>query len=141
MSTTCHECGAPEGSLHNRACPIERCPFCFDQLITCNCIYLHFNYKPQPMDSHHPTMGLPKNIFINGLPKERLDKWDEVVTRRGRIPFFHFPSICTRCGCMDPDPFMVPDAEWCEVVPLDHREDILCRGCFDEMQRLHDANA
>jgi len=35
----CPDCGVPKDSLHKRACDIERCPICFGQLYTCNCIF------------------------------------------------------------------------------------------------------
>lgn len=138
---TCPGCGAPEGSLHNRGCLKEKCPFCFGQLVCCSCIYVHFGYKPQPLAAGHPTMGLPKEVFDNGLPDDQVDEWDALVTRHGRIPFFSFPLICSRCGEVDPEFFMVPDEVWQSVVPEDHWSDIICRTCFDEMKRLLEENS
>lgn len=137
MTRKCRGCDAPEGSLHNRGCFNERCPFCFGQLASCNCQYVHFGYKPQPISAGHPTMGLPKEVFNEGLSDEQLDEWDHVVTKKGRIPYFRFPNICSRCGDVDPELFMVPNEEWKSVVPEDHWGDVICRPCFDEMKRLH----
>src|SRR4051812_31106694 len=34
----CDDCGAKDGELHDLFCTRERCPFCSNQLITCDCI-------------------------------------------------------------------------------------------------------
>ena len=34
---TCVECSAEKGHLHVWGCDAEKCPFCGDQLMTCNC--------------------------------------------------------------------------------------------------------
>ena len=132
----CNACGAPEGSLHNRGCFNEVCPFCFGQLVSCMCVHLHFGYNPQPMAAQHPTMGLPKDVFENGLRAEQIDEWDGVVTEKGRISYFYFPLICTHCGEVDTGFFMVPDEDWQSVVPENHWKDIICRECFEGMKRL-----
>jgi len=141
MNLICHDCGAYEGSLHNRGCFNECCPYCFGQLAFCHCSYLYFGYKPQPTEAQHPTMGLPKDIFINGLSDAQLDEWDGIVTRKGRIPYFHFSNICTRCGEVEPDLFMVSDEEWQSVVPENHWCDVICRTCFDKMNKLFSQNS
>jgi len=38
MSKVCDDCGTVEGSLHDSFCTRECCPFCGNQLISCECI-------------------------------------------------------------------------------------------------------
>lgn len=109
--------------------------------MTCPCIYRRFGYQPQPETAMHPTMGLPKNIFKNGLPDDQIAEWDAAVTAEGRIPHFYFPGICTRCGTVEPGFFMVSDEEWQSTVPKNHWGDIICRECFDKMRRLVEENS
>ena len=33
----CHDCGAPDGTLHHPGCDSERCPNCGGQAIGCDC--------------------------------------------------------------------------------------------------------
>lgn len=33
----CHDCSAPEGTLHHPGCDAERCPLCHGQAISCGC--------------------------------------------------------------------------------------------------------
>jgi len=141
MTVKCTSCGTSEGSLHNRGCSRERCPFCFGQAISCACQYRAAGYKPQAVGSGHPTMGLPKEVFENGLSNEQEQLWDERVNKKGRIPYFNFPWICCRCGSVDPHIFMVPDNEWKRVVPRHKRREILCRECFDYMAKCIDDNS
>jgi len=136
MTMKCQDCGALEGSLHNRECPREICPFCFGQATSCMCRFRAFGFKPQHSESEHPTMGLPRDVFLSGLSKEQEEQWGTKVDAKGRIPFFCFPWICMRCGSVDPPIFMVSDEEWKAVVPRDRRDGILCRPCFDEMKQL-----
>src|SRR5438270_11800915 len=35
--TTCYYCDVPEGSLHKRSCPDERCSVCGGQALYCDC--------------------------------------------------------------------------------------------------------
>jgi len=37
--TFCHDCGIPDGLLHDFGCDVEPCPRCFGQLITCGCLW------------------------------------------------------------------------------------------------------
>ena len=75
----CYDCGVKEGQIHQ-----FDCPFCGKQLMTCSCRYikLGFDYK-EPIwnrttnswsPEKHPTNGLPKDIYENGLTKELTEK-------------------------------------------------------------------
>jgi hypothetical protein len=37
MDEKCHDCNAIKGQPHHPGCDMERCPWCKDQAITCNC--------------------------------------------------------------------------------------------------------
>jgi hypothetical protein len=55
-----------------------------------------------------------------------------------RVPFLHFPSLCARCGTVNPRWFGVPDAVWTYYLPPYEREAVLCRPCFQTIVRLID---
>jgi hypothetical protein len=60
------------------------------------------------------------------------------AARLPRVPFLHFPSVCARCGAVEPPWFGVPDAVWAYYVPPYEREAILCETCFKTIVRLID---
>ena len=60
------------------------------------------------------------------------------AARLPRVPFLHFPSVCARCGAVDPPWFGVPDAVWAYYLPPFERETILCEPCFEAIVRLID---
>ena len=47
MEHTCPDCGILEGQIHHDGCSKEICPFCSEQLLTCNCKidYVELNQK------------------------------------------------------------------------------------------------
>ena len=55
-----------------------------------------------------------------------------------RVPFLHFPSVCARCGAIDPPWFGVPDVVWTYYVAPFEREEIVCEPCFKTIVRLID---
>jgi hypothetical protein len=38
---------------------------------------------------------------------------------------------CKACGCSDKFDFNVPDELWKKVVPIEHRNQVICLDCFD----------
>lgn len=145
----CHDCGVFEGNRHVRGCDVERCPFCGNQLASCECRYKHFypNYQPAKWDyerktwseDSHPTNGLPEDVYKNGLPPAQYEEWNRILTEKGRFRFIRFPNMCARCGAIFPPMFLVPDEEWEAKVPPHLRDKILCRECYDAPALLQEA--
>lgn len=135
--TICHDCGVEEGKFHQPGCDMERCPFCGHQLISCNCCYeLLGLYDPQRYDD--TTGFIPPEIYENGLSEEQEKIWDAILEAKGKVPYIVFPNICGRCGKLWPDFFRVSDEEWKKYIPIDSRELIICRTCYDEIKGLID---
>jgi len=132
---TCHDCGCKEGEYHISGYDMERCPFCGKQLISCNCCYERLGFT---IDRDHPTMGLPEDIYENGLTPELEKQWDSILRRMELVPYIVYPIICAHCGELWPDLFMVPDIEWKHYVEPAMRGKVLCRACYDEIKRLID---
>lgn len=60
----------------------------------------------------------------------------EDVEKAGRIPFLYFPSLCAKCGTIDPDFFRVTDKEWRTIIPKPYWDLVLCRSCYDALAAL-----
>lgn len=134
----CGDCGVKEGSLHELFCDNEPCPFCGGQLITCDCAYELLNLLDP--EKHGPeTAHLPPRIYSKGLTAALQKKWERLLNEKGRTPFILWPIVCARCGALWPEFFRVADEEWERVVEIQHRGDVLCRPCFDEIKRLIDS--
>ena len=135
--TNCHDCGVVEGQIHEYGCDVERCPFCGHQLITCGCKYeaLGYHYKPKKWINDrfvgHPTCGLPKDVYCNGLPKKEVNKWIKILEKKGRIPFIQYPLVCRKCGKLWPEMFKVSDEEWEKYIEPNMRNYILCKECYN----------
>lgn len=123
----CHDCGAKEGELHNYGCDMERCPFCGGQLATCSCKYsmLEYNY-----DWNAKWCGLPKEVYENGLPKEKEKAWMGALGGI-RVPWIQYPNLCIKCGKLWPDMFSVPTQEWNHYIEKNQRNKVICRQCYD----------
>ncbi len=147
--TTCHDCGAKEGELHDFGCDMERCPFCGGQLITCGCIYIRLGYDYQPQTWNfqtnqmegHPTNGLPEQVYQVGVSDEESLQWQNLLDEEGRVPYIVWPCVCARCGELWPEFFMVPDTIWNKYVQIAERNKILCHDCFQEIVTLVDADS
>jgi hypothetical protein len=120
----CHDCGAKEGELHQGGCDMEICPFCGNQLITCNCCY-----KKLGIDVREGTWA-----YFHGLTGEQSEKWDAMLRKKGLIPYVQIPLICAMCGALWPEMFMTDDWETYVIPPL--QDKILCISCYNKMKLL-----
>lgn len=69
-------CGAREGKLHRINCAQEECPFCHQQLLGCDCIYIILKIDPEK-----------EPVFSNGPNGKQELQWRKVVREKGRIPY------------------------------------------------------
>ena len=131
----CPDCGAEEGELHGNFphCGLEACPLCLHwQLADCECLY-RINGLQDYNRWTKATNYLPPKIFTNGPTTTHRRRWERLIRKVGRIPFFHFPTVCQRCGLQNPPMFMVPRIDWERIVPRDHWHDHLCWACFETL--------
>jgi hypothetical protein len=147
---TCGDCGAREGDIHNDGCDVERCAFCDGQLISCDCALRHFYPEMRSLTAiwlenearraagdepiADPTwvrMGIPEDVYRNGLLPSQEAEWQRIATEKGFVPFIEYPLMCGRCGTLWPDFFMVPDEEWQHYIEIGMRDEIICRPCYD----------
>jgi len=85
-AATCVACGVGVGEHHMLGCPVEQCPWCDGQLSGCNCRF--------------------DQLGVAGIEtEEQLDRFEELLEAKGRIPFKaeHNPSYPTAGD--DPAPF------------------------------------
>jgi hypothetical protein len=122
---TCHDCGVEEGHLHKAGCDMERCPFCGNQLITCDCCYkkLGINVKPGTW------------AYSHGLTKKQEIIWNNMLEKEGRIPWILEPIICHLCAKKWPDMFIVPDEEWNKYVPPIIQRTVICWQCYSKLKK------
>jgi|SRR5665647_1298386 len=148
MATQCYECGVYEGELHKLGCENEICPFCglgmgveYDG---CRCMY---EQTSELWD--HDIHTLITNFNFDEMELLQLrDKLDiiraerrkQIIKDTNRIPFIDYPSICARCGKIDPDMFMVSNRDWEKYIEPSKRHKELCRECYDEIKTLIDKN-
>lgn len=131
----CHDCGALEGELHDFGCDCEICPFCGNQLLSCDCCYEKLGLFD---GKYSETYYLPPAIYRHGLTSELEKSWLDILNKKGRIPWIQYPSICCRCGELWPDMFMVPNGEWTRYVQPDMRGEVLCRECYNFIKSVID---
>ena len=141
--STCHDCGVTEGEIHFRGCDMERCPFCGGRLITCDCVYGKFYPEYRPLrwnhekgywaEDNHPTDGLPREVYENGIPDDIGKKWDKMLEEKGRVPYIVMPNQCALCGELWPEMFIRED--WKKVVPKDLQDKMLCLTCYKSVKK------
>lgn len=135
-STSCPDCGVPEGEYHLFGCDREPCPFCGMQLIGCGCCYEHLgliNTELYGKDTSH----LPPSVYKKGLSKVQKRDWETLLRKKGRVRFIEYPLLCARCGTPWPDFFMVADEDWDRYIQIDKRREVICLKCYAEIVRLH----
>jgi hypothetical protein len=107
---TCPDCGTKEGQLHILSCDQESCPFCGNQLLSCDCRY--------------------EKLGIDVSP----GTWEKLLSRKGRIPFIQYPNLCAKCGTHWPEMFHVSDAEWKHYVDPRMQREMLCEACYIQIK-------
>ena len=117
----CHDCGAPEGGIHDGGCDMEICPFCHGQLLCCDCVF--------------EKLGIPQDTE---LTKEQCQTFSKMLEEAGRIPYMHWRWVCAYCGIKDPEMFMVPNEEWKKYIDEEHRGEVVCRKCYDHIKERID---
>jgi hypothetical protein len=81
------------------------------------------------------TGYLPPEVYRNGLNHEQLAQWLAMCSAQGRFPYIVYPHFCAHCGEKWPDLFMVPDEQWKDAIEPRMRNKIICRSCFDAIER------
>ena len=79
----CHDCPALEGEYHEPGCDVERCPFCGDQLISCDCCYKMLNIDHAP----------GTRVYEFGLTRKQQMQWERLLNDKGRVPFILYPNM------------------------------------------------
>jgi hypothetical protein len=126
--TTCGDCAVSEGEFHKPGCDMEICPFCGGQLISCGCAY-----KIPGIDISPGTYA-----YENGLTEELEKQWDELLKKKGLVPYIQWPNICAKCGKLWPDMFRVKDEEWKKYIDISHQDQMLCRSCYEYIKNVID---
>jgi len=133
----CHDCNVEEGQLHVFGCDMERCPFCGKQLISCGCCYEKLGIT-EHYDFKEKYSGLPEEVYENGLSTEQEDRWLEILTEKGRVPWIQYPVICQKCGKLWPDLFHIPDKEWKHYIEPEMRNAVICGSCYNWIKETID---
>jgi hypothetical protein len=82
MIERCPDCEVRDGELHDLFCTKERCPFCGNQLISCDCISSVLNL------SETEQRALDDYIDDTVSPlSDIMERWKDALHRKGRIPF------------------------------------------------------
>jgi len=131
------ECGVEEGQLHNWYCRREHCPFCdLEFSFGCDCMYMMLGL--QSRNNSPITDYLTEEIYNDGLNEEQTAEWFRICCVRGRIPFVYVPQMCSRCGCLWPEFFMVQDVVWYYYTTPNLNDKLLCLDCFQYIRQRID---
>jgi hypothetical protein len=95
----CHDCPALEGEYHEPGCDVEGCPFCGDQLISCDCCFKMLNVDRPP----------GTRVYEFGLTRKQQMQWERMLNDKGRVLFILYPNMCAKCGKLWPEMFSVSD--------------------------------
>lgn len=82
----CVACGVKAGEYHMLGCPVEQCPWCGAQLSRCNCRF--------------DQLGV-----ASIEDEEQLDRFEELLEAKGRIPFKAEQNPSYPTAGKDPSPF------------------------------------
>ena len=82
--------------MHILGCDMERCPFCSNQLISCQC-----GYKKLGIDVSPGSWA-----YSHGLTEAQQEDWEKLLSNKGRIPFILYPNLCAKCGTLWPEMFL-----------------------------------
>ncbi len=126
ISWKCHDCGVPEGQIHEYGCDMERCPFCGRQLISCDCCY-----KKLGIDVSSGTWA-----YAHGLTDEQEEQWLAMLEAKRRIPYLLVPSNCGLCGYQWPEHWSVSDKTWRKYIIPALQDRVLCLDCFEELKKI-----
>lgn len=86
MRKHCPDCHVPDGAPHIPGCDREHCPFCGDQLITCDCKYAKLGLINRDLYTAD-TDWLPPHIYNEGLSLEQRAQWEAILAKQGYIPY------------------------------------------------------
>ena len=136
----CPDCSVEEGHLHEPGCGFERCPFCGEQLISCDCVYEKLRLFDRDKYDES-TSFLPPGIYEEGINEEQESRWDEILAGQGRLPWIRYPNVCAKCGALYPDLFMVDTPVWEHYIEPSERDKIICRECFAFIVRATDEHS
>lgn len=117
----CHDCDVLEGQIHRMGCDMECCPFCGDQLISCDCYTVEF--------------GL---VAGAEMTSEQDEAWIDALEQKGRVPYIAYPNICVRCGKLWPDLIMYSNEEWEKYIQPDKQREVVCDDCFQQIKEWID---
>ena len=78
----CDDCEAEDGDLHELFCTRERCPFCKNQLISCDCL-------PEVLKLNEEERRAVDEYVDDSVEplKSIMAKWKSALNEKGRVPF------------------------------------------------------
>ena len=119
---------------------MEGCPFCGCQLISCDCVYEKLGLVDREKYGES-TSFLAPDIYENGITEEQEQRWEAILTDKGRLPWISYPNVCARCGWRNPKFFMVDEAVWDHYIEPRQRDKVICRQCFEFIREMTDQHS
>jgi len=119
--------------MHVFCCLQEVCPFCGNQMASCNCIYEHLQLFDKKTWTEE-TAFLPPAIYKKGPTDAHMKEWHRICQEKGRFPYVFYPLFCAYCGEPWPEMFMDKNSEWDSVVEPRMRREVLCRDCYERIK-------